>query len=187
MTRQRILNVAHRALKKKGPGALSLRQIAEEVGITPMAVYRHFRDKDALLDALVTDGFARWEEYLAEAVRADSPWARIERALVAYADFALAEHRMFELMFMVPRPRVPTAPGSLATTPSPSFGRVIASVKQVLGTEDVGETLLFGWASIHGLICLHFSGRFGFDVALFRREYGRVVQRYLDVLRLSHK
>ena len=187
MTRQKILKVAHRSLKKQGPGALSLRQIAGEVGITPMAVYRHFRNKDDLLDALVADGFAKWEQYLAEAVRADNPWQRLERALLAYADFALAEHRMFELMFMVPRARVPTAPGSLSTTPSPSFGSVIASVRQLLGSEDVSDTLLLAWASAHGVICLHFSGRFGFEVALFRREYGRVVQRLLGLLRLSAK
>jgi AcrR family transcriptional regulator len=42
-------------LKRKGPGALSLRQVAGEVGVTPMAIYRHFKDKDHLLDALVAD------------------------------------------------------------------------------------------------------------------------------------
>ena len=187
MTRQRILKVAHRALKKKGPGALSLRQIAGEVGITPMAVYRHFRDKDDLLDAMVADGFARWEEYLAVAVRVDNPWQRLERVLVAYADFALTEHRMFELMFMVPRSRIPTAPASLSSTPSPSFSSLIVSVRQALGTEDVSHTLLLAWAAAHGLICLHFSGRFGFDVQVFRKEYDRVIQRFLALLRLSAK
>ena len=183
MTRQRILTVAHRALRKQGPAGLSLRQVAGKVGVTPMAVYRHFRDKDHLLDALVADGFARWEGYLAEAVRADAPWARVERAFLAYAEFALAEARLFELMFMVPRSRVPLAPQSLSATSSPSFGIVIASFTEALGTRDVADTLLLGWATAHGLICLHFSGRFGFDAERFRMEYARVIRRLLALLR----
>jgi len=34
--------------------------VAKRVGITPMAIYRHFDSKEALLDALVLDGLARW-------------------------------------------------------------------------------------------------------------------------------
>jgi AcrR family transcriptional regulator len=185
MTRDRILKVAHRVLKRKGPTALSLRQVAGEVGVTPMAIYRHFKDKDHLLDALVGDGFAKWEQHLAPAVRADSPWQRIEGAFLAYADFALKERRMFELMFMVPRSRLPTAPASLSTTSSPSFGVVVASMQQVLGTPDVGDSLLLGWSAAHGVICLHFSGRFGFDAQRFHAEYGRVVRRLLTLLQLS--
>jgi AcrR family transcriptional regulator len=182
MTRQRILTVAHRALRKHGSAALSLRQVAGKVGVTPMAIYRHFKDKDDLLEALVADGFARWETYLAEAVRADAPWARVERALLAYAEFAVAEPRLFELMFMVPRPRAPIAPQSLSATSSPSFGVVIASFSEALGTRDVADSLLLGWAAAHGLICLHFSGRFGYEDERFRTEYARVVRRLLTLL-----
>jgi len=184
MTRERILKAAHAALRRKGAAELSLRQVATEVGVTPMAIYRHFRDKDHLLDALVADGFAQWEQYLAAAVQADTPWQRIERAFLAYADFAVAERRMFELMFMVPRSRIPAAPASLSTTSSPSFGAVVASIAAVLGPVDFSDTLLLGWAAAHGVICLHFSGRFGFDNERFRVEYGRVVKRYLVLLGL---
>jgi AcrR family transcriptional regulator len=185
LTRDRILKVAYRVLKRKGPSALSLRQVAAEVGVTPMAIYRHFDNKDHLVDALVADGFGRWEQYLAAAIRGDSPWQRIEGVLLAYADFALKEHAMFELMFMVPRRRVPMAPASLATTPSASFGVVIASMQEALGTKDVAESLLLIWSAANGVICLHFSGRFGFDAERFRAEYGRVVRRLIDLLQQS--
>ena len=187
MTRDRILKAAHRALRRKGANALSLRKIATDVRLTPMAIYRHFRDKDDLLDALVADGFARWEASLSEAVKADGPWVRLERAFLAYAEFALAERALFELMFLVPRSRVPVAPASLSATTSPAFGALIGSVGEVAGASAVGETLLLSWATAHGLICLHFSGRFGFDVVRFRTEYASVVRRLLGLLQAASK
>ena len=182
MTRERILTVAYRTLRKQGVASLSLRQVAGKIGVTPMAIYRHFRNKDDLVEALVASGFARWETYLAEAVRAEDAWARIERAFLAYAEFALAEPRLFELMFMTPRSRVPRAPQSLSATPSPSFSVVINSFAEALGPKNATDTLLLSWATAHGLICLHFSGRFGFDAKLFRTEYARVVGRLLTLL-----
>ena len=141
-----------------------------------MAMYRHFRDKDALVQALIVAGFARWEARLAEAVRATHARERIANALQAYRDFALEDPRYFELMFLVPRPGVPLAPESLRATPSPSFAAVIASVQQrmasgELAPGDPGQTILMLWSLAHGMMALHFTGRFGFDDALFRRRY----------------
>src|SRR5829696_2352994 len=51
--RERILKAAERIYRKAGVDALSIRRVAAAVDLTPMAIYRHFRDKDALIDALV--------------------------------------------------------------------------------------------------------------------------------------
>ena len=141
-----------------------------------MAMYRHFRDKDALVQALIASGFDRWEARLAEAVRATQARERIANALHAYRDFALEEPRYFELMFLVPRPGLPLAPESLRATPSPSFAAVIASVQQCIASGelipgDPGQIILMMWSLAHGMMALHFTGRFGFDDILFRRRY----------------
>lgn len=185
--RDRILAAAERMHRKMGIEALSLRAVARAVGITPMAIYRHFRDKDALVDALVESGFVRWEQHLAEAVRARMPRQRIQRAFIAYADFALGEPRMFELMFLVPRRNVPRAPASLADTPSPSFASLIAAVREGRAKgrsarDDPAELILFAWSTVHGLIALHFSGRFGDDDRVFRALYATQVRRLLRLV-----
>jgi AcrR family transcriptional regulator len=185
--RERILAAAQRIHRAQGLGALSLRAVARDVGITPMAIYRHFQDKDALVMALVEAGFAKLEGYFAEAIRTRSPRKAIERALIAYAEFALAEPNMFELMFLVRRPSVPDAPASLRSSPSPSFEALIAAVREVLqdgsrATDDAGEVMLMCWATIHGLVTLHFTGRFGHDDARFWVIYRRAVKRLLAML-----
>ena len=54
-TKERILAAARGAFDREGPEGLSMRDIAKTAGITPMAIYRHYADKQALIDALVLD------------------------------------------------------------------------------------------------------------------------------------
>lgn len=53
LSQQRILDRAAALMRQHGAEALSVRALASELGVTPMAIYRHFEDKDALLAALV--------------------------------------------------------------------------------------------------------------------------------------
>src|SRR3954452_14752960 len=77
LTRERILAAALDLARREGPGALSMRRIAQELDVWPMSLYRHFRDRDELLDALAqeaahdiaTPGAGRsWREDLFELV-----------------------------------------------------------------------------------------------------------------------
>jgi AcrR family transcriptional regulator len=52
LSRERILDTAVELAREDGPDALSMRRIAQELDVWPMSLYRHFRDKDELLDAL---------------------------------------------------------------------------------------------------------------------------------------
>src|SRR3954447_23901273 len=52
LSRDRILDAAVALAREDGPDALSMRRIATELDVWPMSLYRHFRDKDELLDAL---------------------------------------------------------------------------------------------------------------------------------------
>ena len=77
LSSERILGAAAELLAAEGAAGLSMRRIAEHLDVTPMALYRWFPNKSALVDALA-------EQLLAApiAVPTEGPW--IERA-VAYA------------------------------------------------------------------------------------------------------
>src|SRR3954466_10245177 len=53
LSRERIVDASFRLLEQDGWDALSMRRLAQELDVWPMAVYRYFRDKDELVDALV--------------------------------------------------------------------------------------------------------------------------------------
>jgi AcrR family transcriptional regulator len=189
-TRDRILAAAERIHQREGLESVSMRRIADEVGLTAMALYRHFRHKEALLDALVDEGFVRWERYLAAAATAPTPVERVRGGLTAYVGFALGEPKLFQLMYLVPRgsaPDAPASPASLRTTTSPAFGALVSAVQEAMAAGelragDPSELLLVAWATVHGIVTLHFGGRFGNDDARFRAIAGRTIETLLLML-----
>ncbi len=56
--RAALLEAAREVLAKEGVEALTLREVARRAGVTHAAPYRHFADKEALLAAVATEGFA---------------------------------------------------------------------------------------------------------------------------------
>ena len=150
-----------------------------------MAVYHYFADKDALIDAIVAAGFDLWDSYLVEAAAAPTALRRVRAGLTAYRQFALAEPRFFELMMLTPRRGIPLAPASLANTPSTAFNTIMASAAELMAVSDralATEMVLTLWATAHGLIALHFTGRFGGDDAVFEKSYDAVLERVLSAL-----
>jgi AcrR family transcriptional regulator len=186
-TPEQILDAAERIHSRHGLSELSLRRVARSVRVTPMAIYKHYADKSALLDALAARGFAILETYFADAVRKRTPMARVRAALTQMREFALEHPRYYELMYFARRGRVPTAPAALRETSSRSFARLIADVYACMESGEIrkgdpGETILLVWATAHGLIALHFSGRFGNDVGVFRNIFDRALGEQLRLL-----
>jgi AcrR family transcriptional regulator len=91
--RNALLEALDVLLRDSGPEAASTRALARDIGVAPSAVFRHFRDRRALLTAYAAVGFAR----LADRVEAAAPGLRDIAA--AYLDFAFAEPGRFRTMF----------------------------------------------------------------------------------------
>src|ERR1700729_4355104 len=98
-TKDQILAAARAAFDQGGMEAVSLREIARAVGITPMAIYRHYENKQALIDALVLDALEEWSAR-AQGVPRDDPRAWFEGMGDAFVDFALERPRRFEAAFL---------------------------------------------------------------------------------------
>ncbi|MGW3141017.1 TetR/AcrR family transcriptional regulator, partial [Streptomyces sp. NPDC001139] len=62
--RAALLARAEQTLRERGPGDLSLRELARDLGVSHAAPSRHFKDKQTLLDALAQTGFERLREVL---------------------------------------------------------------------------------------------------------------------------
>src|SRR6266404_240890 len=93
-TIRRIAVAGRRLLDKEGSEAVTMRRVAKAVGITPMAIYRHYRDRAALLNALADEGF----EELAARLTSKRSSSNIEERLTKmgdiYMDHALQNPRL---------------------------------------------------------------------------------------------
>jgi len=67
--RERLCEVAEKLFAEKGPDAVTMRQLAAELGVSPMTPYRYFADKEDILAAVRTNGFNRFAEALETAER----------------------------------------------------------------------------------------------------------------------
>jgi AcrR family transcriptional regulator len=99
-TRERILGEARELFLDRGLEGFSMRVLAERVGISAPAIYRHFEDKDALLANLIDASFSAFAGYLARAHSGITPLDRFRRCGEAYFAFALENPRAYRLMFL---------------------------------------------------------------------------------------
>ncbi|MCI2417920.1 WHG domain-containing protein [Saccharopolyspora sp. K220] len=99
--RAALLDSAATALRTSGVDALSLRELARDIGVSHAAPRRHFKDKAALLNALALRGFERLSDEIGAAAASSGPFrVRIAAMASAYVRFAAQEAELLELMFV---------------------------------------------------------------------------------------
>jgi len=135
-------------LEEDGPDGLSMRRVAERVGIRAPSLYKHIPDKEALEAAIISEGFAD----LADAFDALPPGGPVALAGVmrAYRDFALRRPHLYRLMTGRPLARDLLAPGVEARAAQPLL-------EATGGDDDLARA---AWAFAHGMTILELNGRF---------------------------
>lgn len=103
-TKDMILKVACEKYLEQGDQGLSMRAIAKEVGITPMAIYKHFENKEALQQALLKEAFRIFLEYLYAGLKGKDARERLHLSAEAYFEFAVRQSAYFELIFLSVNP-----------------------------------------------------------------------------------
>jgi len=174
-TRDRIFVAAKALFDKHSLPGLSMRQIADAVGVTPMAIYKHYADKNAVIDALMLDGFAAWEARVG-AIKAVSPLAWLEALSLAFLNFALTSPRRYEAAFLLPASQARRYPDDFVSGHSPAANMIVARIneaqKQGLIEAAIPPTdiVLAISALGQGLISMYHSGRF-VNESRFRAAY----------------
>jgi AcrR family transcriptional regulator len=160
--RERLCEAAERIFAERGPDAVTMRQLAAELGVSPMTPYRYFEDKDDILAAVRANGFNRFAEAL-EAARASAPGARARGQAVgeAYVTFALGHPHSYRLMFDFNQPHTEKYPELAAAgqrAQKTMTGHVEDAMAEGLMVGDPQQIGLMFWAAIHGAVILELAG-----------------------------
>jgi AcrR family transcriptional regulator len=187
-TAELIATAASKLVHREGADAVTMRRVAKSVGITPMALYRHFADRDGLLNALADAGFEELAARLASTVLPAHPEHRLIKILDAFLDFALEKPRLFELMFLRRREGARQFPEDFRAGKSPTARfaaeALEAGMKQgVFRKDDVWELAFETGALLQGLVMLYVGGRVGTSAQEFRALCHRAIRRYLYGIR----
>src|SRR5262245_42773112 len=94
-TRAAILAAAMRLLVKGGQETVTMRRVATAVGVTAMAIYHHFPDRDALLRALADVESDRIGALFASWPARGTPVQRLRKMAESYVDYAFRRPRLF--------------------------------------------------------------------------------------------
>ena len=161
-----IVAAARELLDEEGPDALSMRRVADRLGIRAPSIYKHLPDKHALENALISTGFEEQAAAFEHAMTgADDPVAAIA---AAYRAFAKRHPHLYRLMTERRLDREHLAPGAEQRAAQPvvaAFGHDV----------DLARA---AWAFAHGMTNLELNDRFPPNADL-----DAAWQRGLDALR----
>jgi AcrR family transcriptional regulator len=160
--RSALLEQAERTVDERGAQALSLRELAREIGVSHAAPRRHFPDRQALLDALAQDGFERLGGELQRAVeRAGTSFAaRLHALAQAYIAFATRHAPLLELMFAgKQRAGAERVQESADRAFAPSVAVIAeAQASGELRAGDPGRVAIVAFATLQGLAAMANGG-----------------------------
>lgn len=167
---------------------MTMRRVATAVGVTPMALYRHYPNRDGLLNTVADAGFVELSAKL-EALRLTG---EIDRQLLKifdiFLDYAFENPRLFELMFLTHREGARQYPHDFRARRSPT-ANVSADVisrameRGYFRKDDVWEIVFETGALMQGLVMLYLGGRMAMPPARFRAYCHRSLGRYLNGIR----
>lgn len=161
--RERLCEAAERLFAERGIEAVTMRQLAAELGVSPMTPYRYFEDKDDILAAVRAQGFSRFADALETAAKTTSD--PVERSRVmgeAYLGFALEHPHTYKLMFDLGQPdeqRFPDLVAANARAREMMRHNVRGMLDAGLIEGDLDMVAHVFWASIHGVVVLGLAGK----------------------------
>lgn len=161
--RRRLCVAAEALFAEHGPEAVTMRELATAMGVSPMTPYRYFKDKDAILAAVRTAAFARFAATLEAAVdKAGDPVAWSRQAGMAYIDFALAQPQAYRLMFDISQPTEGDYPDLQAALTRARRTMTVHVEAMIQAGLLEGDAELIGhmfWSVLHGMLMLQITGK----------------------------
>jgi|TARA_R110002126_G_scaffold3111_12_gene17131 AcrR family transcriptional regulator len=151
---------------------LGLRALARDLGVSATALYRHFPNKDALLDALALEGLSRLGHSQAEAAEAAGGGeAGFAEVGITYVEWAVQHPALLRLIYS----RVGRV--DLAIDDPSAMGEAFRQLRKGIAAKMPGDlapeertaATLHAWSLVHGLAMLILDGQIDYDPAMIRK------------------
>lgn len=153
-TREDIVDTCTRLIASEGLAALSLRKVADAVGIRAPSIYQHFDSKEALLAAARQTALQALAWAMAQGRSGRTARQRLMSTAMGYRVFAQQQPHFFALLFQ----HSESGRSTLAQAPEANspYRLLLDDVQAFLGDgADDAEHLALGiWSLLHGAAVL---------------------------------
>ena len=168
--RDALVQAALAEAEQGGPEAISLKALAKQLGVSQPAPYRHFADRQALLEAVTAEAFRQFNAVLRESVGKPSKRSKLSRLAQAALAFGLRRNGIYRLMF-ASRTKACAAKGSeLHNAALETFALLLDALEAPAVGLLRERSALKIWAALHGVVMLAEQGLLTGQVANVSRE-----------------
>ena len=162
--RRALIEEAVLTIQQQGVEGLTLRSVAERLGVSRTALYRHYRDKGALLAAVAREGFRAFGDTLAEAFAAPgggpAGFQAMGRAYVRFAVTHPAHYRVMFGGFLDACNRDPELVAEAERSFAALTGAIVGLQRAgLLCPDDPARLARHVWAVSHGVAMLAIDGQ----------------------------
>jgi AcrR family transcriptional regulator len=162
--RRALLQEALATIRTEGAEGLTLREIGARLGVSRTALYRHFADKAALLEAVATEGFRSFREQLVAAWdQAGHGTAGLDAMGLAYVRFAVANPAHYRVMFgrFIEHKERQTELATEAAGALQALEGALSALERegLVRSEDTVTMARFVWAVVHGVAMFAIDGQ----------------------------
>ena len=161
-----LIDTASEMIKADGIDGLSLRKLAERIGVSRTAAYHHFKDKNDLLCAIACQGFKKWQQISDTILTNESLDSenKYRQFVHAYINFATNNPSLYELMFGSTIWKNHQGTDELKSVAYASFQYQVEMTKNwqekhlLPAREDSLRLSQVMWATLHGIAHLLIDG-----------------------------
>lgn len=187
-TADRVAAAAGELLVERGAAAVTMRAVGTAVGLSAMAIYKHFPNREALLRAVVDDELRKLSRTWGRRRESDDFEGRLLGLQDDFLDLALGKPHLYSFLITERREQARRFPHDFRDGGTPAFAPVHALVTEairqgVLKDGDPVEVTLALTSGTVGLVQFYLGGRVGLSEPEFRELCRRTIRRMLDGVR----
>jgi AcrR family transcriptional regulator len=156
--RDALVQAAFQEAERGGPEAINISALAKKLGVSQPAPYRHFADREALLEAVTAEAFRQFNVILRDLVDKPSKQSKLSRFAQATLAFGLQRNGIYRLMFASRTMASAVKGGELHKAAMETLELLIESLEAPAVGQLRERQAMKIWASLHGVVMLAEQG-----------------------------
>jgi AcrR family transcriptional regulator len=168
--KETLLKIAFEFIKKNDIDKLTLKVLSDVAGTSRSAIYSHFGSKEALIEAMILDGFIKFDNYLSPSLKDKNiPLLdRLTKASRNYIEFARANKVLYRLLFGNKYAHIRMEVMTKNDPNQSGFGALMFAIEEgqkdgLLKIDNSYKQSITVWSALHGLTSLLIDGFIGIE------------------------